>query len=389
MTYTKTSAACCVLSCSLLLLGFVQKAYADPLPPSLTEMLQSREVHLQPLAFDWQITLAQKAPDLPQKYVLGLQQSVEKMLPDQLRKQGLSEEAIRKQVEEEKQRVPATTRGFSYQSTQLWHFERNGAQTFVTGVKETKKSKSSYTYFYNGDLGLIANTHINIEGAGYLRPVDPNVWKSPGDSVRYRSLFQDGLGLLPEHYVMLLGLNPLAMYGAKWDLVSTTPETWTIQTQVQQNNFDPFTIQVQLSRSHGGAPAGLTMRSNGDQIDFQVDSFRRINNEWVADKAVYSETFAHFLTTHQTWALQAVGPSKPIAVPLSPRTACSRLPAARPRLDNSGTWPHCERTAGKEHCLLSLARPFPHRPRTHAEVPTVKITPLEAPLCFLPARSLC
>lgn len=272
---------------------------------------------------------------------------------------GISEEAIRKQVEKAKQQVPLTTKGFSYRSTQVWHFERSSTQTLVTGVKELGDSRAGFTQFYDGDLGVIANTSMNIEGAGYLRPVDPNVWKSPGDSVRYRSLFQDSLGLLPEHFVMLLGLNPLAMYSAKWDLLSTTPEIWTIQTVVRQNNFAPFTIQVQLSRSHGGAPAGLTVQSQDEQIDFQVSSFRQVNSEWVADKAVYSETFVHFLTTHQTWALQAVGPSKPIVVSLSPAQLVHDYRRLGPDLTIQGLGPNVSEQQEKSIVFYRWPGHFP------------------------------
>lgn len=311
----------CCFFCPVIVLLLTHSGVAATSPQAISNVLDIREKNLSHLTFDWQNVYKEDDAPVPPQQIKAQQQSAEQQLPAQLKRLGITdEEGIKKEVQAMVEHYAEAGKAASYNSTTKWNFQHYGDQILVNGVRRldgqgsTQSASQYYRQFYDKNAGLIINDRNDINNIS-SQTIGSFAWASPSSSPCYRAPFADSLDLIPEHFVMLLSLNPLTMYGAHWKVISETPEDWTLTTEVIQDDWQPFHITLTLSRSHGGAPARIEtiVGDNKESIIVQTKSYRRYQEEWIADNVHVSDKWPG-LEKDQTWLLTDMKPSHPITV---------------------------------------------------------------------------
>lgn len=291
-------------------------ATASPLPQAMIDALQQREQSLAHYTFNWQVDYKETDSGESPQEIAEKQRAAEEQIPAQLRKRGITDESfIRQQVQSLVQHYADQAKPISYNSSTPWQIARSGDETLVTGVRQLlagpgNGSSEYYRQYYNKDAAIVINDKTEINGDS-AKPGDSYAWASFGDSVRYRTLYQGGLGLIPEHFVVLTGLNPLTIYGAHWSLISETVDSWKLATEVTQRNWPQFHIEATLSRSHGGAPSQILVRSGRETLRLDTLNFRLAHGTWLCEKVKISDD-SPGVTKIQLWSLVGIEPTKAI-----------------------------------------------------------------------------
>jgi len=309
-----------VLSATLTAIFTIPIAsYAGQVPGPVADMLQQREQRLGHTTSDWQLALDQTVPAQPQNAILGMQRAMRKQFPGALDKNGVTNKQTRQRLtEDEINSVTRLMKGFSLNSINVCQIVRDGNSTLVTGIVQEKTIRKILE-FYTGSTGMIVNRSNHSTAGRKLPALFPVAWGTPGNALDYREPFRYGFGLLPEHFSVLSGTNPLAMYGTAWDLVSTTPSTWVIKSHVEKGAFAPFSIQIVLDRKHDAAPSSIKVTGEKSSTQINVLKFARYNNEWISDKVAVSSEVPGIRIRNEVWTLERFMPSKPISVSLSTR----------------------------------------------------------------------
>ncbi len=304
----------------LLFLGSV--ASGEQLPQSVLDTLKHREQTLNHSAFKWNVVIAEQDSGITPKKAQEMRRSAQKEWEDRFRKQGMTdEEQIRKAAQSATESVLASLVGGTVKYSNTRTFDRDGRMMLVNGsVQSITNIVDDYIQLYDGNTTLLAcNKSRSVKGD--LLPVeDPSVWQSQGESVRYPSPMPLGLDLAPEHFVILTGLTPLEDRGIHWSTVSVTPSSWELEAQASQSaDGAAFTVNMTLNRKYGDAPSDIRIKHLGWSEEFHVEAFRRYQDEWVVDKAVYTKSIPHLLDIYQTWNLQSITPGEPISIKLAHR----------------------------------------------------------------------
>lgn len=299
---------------------------AETLPQNTVTNLQNHEQRFNQTTFLWEVTRAEKGPERSPQEVATFQQQIRNQLPTELKNAGITAPTtINKIVEGRVKAIETLSHAYSFSSTTEWVFKRNGNQTLVNGIKQGDNFADKYAQYYEGKTALLDRTDGVVNGTR-VNDEFPRVWESPGNSLCFRTLFTDDLGLLPEHFTALLGTDPLTMYGAHWTVVSSDVNAYVLQARVQQVNYAPdtFDIRLTLDRQHGCLPSEIVTKSGSEICNLRVTHYRKSSDEWMADQVDFVRDLGGGYTISNKWLLKDVKPSTPIIV---------TLPTSRPILD--------------------------------------------------------
>lgn len=242
------------------------------------------------------------------------------------REQRLSHLTFGWQIKDQKTSlVKPSDQQHSYTSTQTWQIARAGDETLVTGTRQQGTYSGDFVQYYQGQAGIIVNTRSDFSGQSVMA-MPPVVWGSTGDSIRYCEPFQTGFNLMPEHLVLLTGLNPLALYNAQWQVKEATALTWVLEASAPQGSH-PYpstteTIHLTLSRRLGGAPAKIVVTQGNAVWTYQALGYQRRGADWICDKFSLDLEDPNIQKRTQIWTLQAVKstlPLPPLPIPQDTR----------------------------------------------------------------------
>jgi len=295
-------------------------AWGDQIPQSLAVTLQQREQHLSSSTFNWQLTDTENHyPLFPPDKIRMMRIQGEKEWEQQFRRWGATKESeIKPAAIANTENMLKNFQGGLVNYSNKWLFERNGASTLVTGTTESLSGLvAAQQQYYDANLVLVAPVSSHQADGRKVTPNDPVVWQAVGDGTRYSSPLITDLGLTPEHFAMLIGINPVTLHGANWQIISTTPSAWVIGTHITEGRF-PCAIQVTLDRLRGNATSDIKIQKPEQSRDFHADSFRLYQGMWLPDKIHMTSHAAHFSDIKQNWVLLSITPSKAIQVHLSP-----------------------------------------------------------------------
>ena len=277
------------------LAGCVVPGWAAPVPPSLPALLDKRDQSLNQLNTVWDIK--SHADLAPQMRLSG-------------RKQPMS------------QRIPGII-----DNGAVWHITRNGTATLVTGKAENDPPSIHSPVsdqFYEGrlvmDVQRSADSWIIIPSGKTVSVKDPfwtQVWPSPGDSRMYPAPLH--LNIEPEHFVALVGVSPLGMYGAHWSLVSETPQTWTLEGDIANDKFtDAERLLVTLSRAYDGAPLKISRRSLQTPAvnEWEITDYQQYKGAWIGHKIIHRLHAPGIVESVVTYTLQSAEASRPFMPPV-------------------------------------------------------------------------
>jgi hypothetical protein len=293
-------------------------AWGNPVPQSLVDTLQHREQHFSSSTFNWQFTDEElHHPLLTPEKIRAARIAGEKGWEEQFRKAGAKDEnEIKRAAIDNTNQELAILRGGSLKYSNGWRFERSGVSTLVTGTTESLGGlASTQQQFYEADLALSVPLFSRLADGTKVSDTDPSVWRTAGDSIRYPNPLTWSLGLAPEHFAMLIGLNPLTLYGVNWQLLSTTANAWVIGTHLTADGF-PATFQITLDRLHGGAPSDIKITKSRQSQEFHAEGFQLHEGVWFPHRVHIVSHAAEMLDTDQSWTLQSVLPSQPLQVTL-------------------------------------------------------------------------
>ncbi len=304
----------------LVLVGLClcSKSFASPLPQQATDILQRREQRLNHTSFGWQLVLEENAPSKSNAAISAMVDKIRRQMPGDLRKHGITDEnTIHTMVEEQAISIPNSMKGFAYKSVQNWQFQRDGNQTLVTGAKQEGSFSAFYQYLYEGKNGLVVNDKNREIGFNKLPIYDPVAWRCPGDAIYFRNPLQQtqaSLDLLPAHFSTLTGTNPLAMYGAGWNLVSTTPTSWLLEATVGDASQMPSMVRLTLDRLHSGCLVQMHISHGSEDVTFLVKGYKRYQDQWLCSMVELTDNMPGIEAVKQTWTLQNIQDTKPFAI---------------------------------------------------------------------------
>lgn len=290
------------------------EANGSQLPPTVADEMKQREQRLRHLTYDWNLTADKQTSLWSPKQIQEAVQQLQKNSTAEYKANGESDEETQRLVHETVQSFLKITKGSSFRYSDTWRFEQGGQAVLVTGsIQHSKDMTLKYRQYYDGETAMVVFDGARAADGTALSGADPAAWGTSGESVRQFSPIFHGLNLLPEHFATLIGLNALAMHNAQWSLVSTTPDAWVLEAQVQNENT-PLTIRMTLSRGHDSIPEDIQIKSPSSTENFHAESYRRYQGDWIADKVVYSHTVPGHFSLKQTWELQDVKPSQALVL---------------------------------------------------------------------------
>lgn len=302
---------------------FASGLFASPVPPELQIALQARERHLNHLSLNCSMFYKEVKAGMTPLAIRQKQTALQAKLPSELRRGGLTDEnSIKQMVQSSVDSVVQSGQGSLSTSTTPCIFEHYDDQTLITTTRQLEnaqdKSSEAYRYFYSGDSAMLINDGNVINDKRYPSS-GTNVWKTSGKSIYYRSPNPDGIGLLPEHLAMLLGINPLKMHGAEWEMVSVTKSAYQLHCKFTADNLLPIDVQMSLDRTHSNAPSEIriSVLQGQETIALSAHSYKRFNGEWVPSELVSYNHLANLDIT-QNWEVKSLAASKPIALSVPP-----------------------------------------------------------------------
>ena len=305
--------------CWIALLFLSNATSGAGLPASTSKELQQHELALASTTFVWRLSAEQRNMAMPTDRVEFMRKQLEKSDAAEYRRNGMTNAAqIQKLVQSNSKNFIEAVKQTTVHSSNVWQFSCNHQSVLVDGiVQPTKDNTYRYRQFYSSAAGLQVEDN-DYSAARQTRLPDPIVWQTSGDSVRNFAPVVVGLNLFPEHFAMLIGLNPLAMHNAQWVVTAATPTFWTLKARVQYSNT-PINVQLVLDRKRGNLPSEIQMMTGPSSETFTAKSYRRYRDEWVCDKVVYKKNAPGVALVIQNWTLQKITPSQPITVSLSQR----------------------------------------------------------------------
>lgn len=273
------------------------------------------------LHFDWKITQRLTQPEMNQRNFAILKERVAQIAHNDALTEGLTDEgSINKYVAQEVAMFVQANQPFSAQMTKVWHFEGHDGLVGVGGENQNSPFYlGKFLEYYGQGYGIAATLSGYDPRTGKeVQPKSVEVWGCAGDCIRVRNPFS-ALLLNPEDFVMLMGKNPMKIYHDKWRLISETPDVWNVQGEVEEGNNSPFTIDMALSKVHGGVPSSIKIiRSVGLGArwisEYQVKRWTQYQGEWLPAEVQYSYSQPSLVSYKRDWTLEASIPIKALNV---------------------------------------------------------------------------
>lgn len=312
---------CCrLVICLVALLAWAGKSWSADLPQSVSDGLQRHDSISQQTTFVWQLSEETQHTAMRPDELASNQKQLEKSYAAIYRRTGVTDEAqIRKLVQQNISLFTKAVGQSTISYSNSWRFVRDHQRLLISGaVQHTSRSTYAYRQFYDGSAALLVEDDDQTAGPHARSMSAPVIWRTSGESICNFAPVVQGLNVLPEHLAMLTGLNPLAMHGAQWKLVSTTPDTWTLKAQVEHADT-PVDVQIILDRKHDNIPAEIQMITGKASETFTAQGFRQYQGGWICDKALYKKDVPGVVSATQQWVLQSLEPSKLISVNLPQR----------------------------------------------------------------------
>ncbi len=303
--------------CSLAFVLCTSVSHADPIPASVVSMLQKREDVTKKLKFVWKQQEIFQSQGLKPETISRLQKQAGTVPNKVLKEHHISQSETSHWARDEKQQISSLANNSASTSHSTWTFQRFGGQTLVTGSREVMPGTTAIsTQYYNGANALLIYGSSQSTDGRNAAPLDPVEWSSSGEAIRFRCPFQDGLDLFPEHFVLLSSFNPLSMYGEQWSLVSQSSASWQIKAHIIKGSFAPFTVLINLSRSHDGLPSTVKIKSDNLpwSATMNVEGYKYYKGEWLCSQVNFTFDAPGILHRQQKWTLQSISESKPITV---------------------------------------------------------------------------
>ncbi len=297
---------------------------AAPIPAKLAGSLSQKEKQFDQSTFHWQMSYKEIDAGESAQEISEKQKAVVEHLPDQLKSLGITDKAgIDAQVKAMVDHIAEAGQGATFSSSTDWAFIRKDAGTLVSGIRQLDKlnSKNStaqnFRQYYSGTSGLIFNDTVTIDGQP-VKPIDPVVWANSSDSIRLPNPAIGSLGIEPEHFVLLMALNPLSIYSNAWHLSSETPKLWKLEAVRKQTGTPPVSIKITLSKSHGNLPEEIEVNTNSGQgvVKALVTEYSIYKGLPVVSRVVLTEHESS-VEKIQTWHLISIQPSTPISLAYS------------------------------------------------------------------------
>lgn len=302
------------LVCLIALFTLLTQSWGAELPRAVGTGLQQHELNLQQTTFVWELSDETQHAAMPADEIADNQKQLKKSYAARYRRIGMTDETqIQKLVQQDLDRFTKAMKQSTTHYSNSWRFVRDSQSALVSGsVQYTSNTTYPFRQLYDGAEALLAED----TSAGQPRLMSaPIVWRTSGESIRNFPPIIQGLNLSPEHLTLLAGLNPLAMHGVQWKLISTTPDTWTLEAQIEHANT-PVDVQMMLDRKHDNVPAEIQMITGKASETFTAESFRHYQGVWICDKVLYKKDVPGVVSATQQWVLQSLEPSKPIIVNL-------------------------------------------------------------------------
>jgi hypothetical protein len=283
---------------------------ASPLSLEIDKSLSNRDRALQNVSFEWQRHYILDLAASPKSIYASSERQAEQNAQYKADKAGLTDPKERADyIADWIKSEMSGFYGVRIETDAPWHFRRSGDTISALGQMDGPDNfKVTYDQTYSDGWGAIINTGSNHP---LRHNVPPQIWGAAGNAAYVNCPFQSELNIQPEHFAVLMGLNPLKMYGVKWDLLTSDDALIRLRASVESSNDSPAVVDLTLDPKHGYAPAEIDFRSVNRPmtVTFKALSYRKFCGEWICDKASYEMKLAEFLTKKATWELQTVGPS--------------------------------------------------------------------------------
>jgi hypothetical protein len=288
-----------------------------PLPENVVSMSNSRETKLANITFTGEMSVESRiAPD-PVKVTQGLQRSVQRSYQNEYSqvKNSIPKNVFDNMVKQNLMAIAKQGEGWDISSVHSWTIARAGLQTLTTGTYQDSPSViATYRQFYAGQNVLLVNDSDVSPNDGAIKPSGPDVFSAPGDAIHYRfPKVKEGLGLLPEDFVMLAGINSLSLYGASWKTIAHTDKTLTIFSHNNSDVNDPFDITIVLNQNKGSLPTEITVSGRSWLVHYAALGFQQYDNIWICSKYSRTET-APGLYRVREWSLSKMNSTIPLTV---------------------------------------------------------------------------
>ena len=288
---------------------------ATAVPTPVMQALQARDKTLSHLTFTWQRATKDRIfQTLSPAQMAAMRHQIERDGPAEYRRQGMTDEArIKRDVQIEVDNAMTDFGGGSVAYTNVWSFQRDGPQLLASGTfQQSNGFSGTFRQFYEGDAALSVCDYAHFSAGDVTMPLQHAVaCKTRGDSLYFVSQSAQ-LDLEPEHLALLLGTNPLLLRGVTWQVQSQTPTALTLKSHFAAG-YTGKSIQMTLAAKNGYVPTEIVVRSSGRTERWTAAHLRLYEGVWVSDKVTYFENVPRSSFTAQTWTLQTLAPSVPIA----------------------------------------------------------------------------
>ena len=288
---------------------------AAAVPAPVMEALQARDKALSHLTFTWQRAVKETVLcTLSPAELAEMKHKMEVGTAANYRKYGVTDEAqIKRDTQTATESVMTAMKGGSVAYSNIWSFQRDGSPLLLSGTVQTFYGfTGTYQHFYDGPAALTRSVSAHFSAGNVTMPPQHAVaYKTSGNSLYYEPL-SSGLDLEPEHLALLLGTNPLLLRGMTWTVQSQTPTVLTLKSHFA-TGYTGNSIQMTLAAKSGYAPTEIVVQSSGRTERWTAAHLRLYKGIWVSDKVTYFENVPRSSFTAQTWTLQTLAPSVPIA----------------------------------------------------------------------------
>ena len=292
---------------------------ASRLPDAVAQALSNRDMALDNTSFGWQRGFAFSQAGLPRD-------ARNRFLAQSL--QNAQYEADRQGYTDPKDRRDFVAQsvkddmivfdGVHFSATSQWQFRRTPSMISVAGQSDgINNLKIMYNQTYSDGWGAVINTGTNYPGSHTYPPM---IWAASGSAAYVNCPFQNQLDVQPEQFAMLMGLDPLKMYGARWELTNSDGSYVHLRSEVDSSNISPVEISLTLDANRGYAPSQIEICNPGKRISisFTALSYRKFSGVWICDKADYEAKQSRNLTKKASWELQTVASTSTLQTDIKP-----------------------------------------------------------------------
>lgn len=288
------------------------------LPLSVNDNLSARQQTLSHSSFEWHLSNDRTDVGIVLSKHSVLVRQVADLARAETTKDGMSGEAADKFVQNRVQWFIEFCRGFTIHQNADWQFQVDGTATRVIGENQTSQDAiPKFVHYYYQRYGVAGTPSARLvktnETAG---PQSVEVWKTLGDATMYRTPI-GGMDINPEDFALLVGKNPLQMYGTQWALISTATNAYVLEANILTGAGAPFALTLTLDRQHDNAPSRISFeRSKGMGAQwtesYVVNQFKKQQGVWFPADVTMSYDRPRYTKYTRHWTLRSVATSKPV-----------------------------------------------------------------------------